>query len=278
MTDTIRGLERGLRVLEILRTTATSSLQELHEATGISKPSLLRILATLGKHGLASRRLADGRYRYSDFSAIGRKRDRYDRVAEAAVPVLDRLCQKVLWPSDLMVPAGDHMERRETSQAHSPFFPHRTDRNRVGQPVGWLLTGVGRAYLAFCPDVEKERILRGLRNSKKPEDQLARNPKRLEQILTETRARGCATRDPIFSGGSYGGPPRDDRLASIAVPLLGRRRVYGSLNILWIRLAFSVEQFAARHLADLQQAAREIVEALHQHDVASSRSERETAA
>ncbi len=88
-----------------------------------------------------------------------------------------------------MVPAGDHMERRETSQAHSPFFPHRNDRNRVGQPVGWLLTGVGRAYLAFCPDVEKERILRRLRASKKPEGQLARNLKRLEQILTETRAR-----------------------------------------------------------------------------------------
>src|SRR5690348_1820649 len=149
MSDTIRGLERGLQVLEILRTTATSSLQDLHERTRLSKPSLLRILATLSKHGLVSRRLADGRYRYSDFRAIGRKRDRYDGVAEAAVPVLDRLCQKVLWPSDLMVPAGDHMERRETSQAHSPFFPHRTDRNRVGQPVGWLLTGVGRAYLAF---------------------------------------------------------------------------------------------------------------------------------
>src|SRR5919109_1528192 len=100
MTDTIRGLGRGLQVLAILRATATSSLQELHEMTGISKPSLLRILATLGKHGLVSRRLADGRYRYSDFSTIGRKRDRYDRVAEAAVPVLDRLCQKVLWPSD----------------------------------------------------------------------------------------------------------------------------------------------------------------------------------
>jgi IclR family mhp operon transcriptional activator len=278
MTDTVRGLERGLQVLEILRSTATSSLQELHERTRISKPSLLRILATLRKHGLVSRRLADGRYRFSDFRLIGRRSDRYDGVAEAAVPILDRLCQKVLWPSDLMVPAGDHMERRETSQAYSPFFPHRTYRNRVGQPVGWLLTGVGRAYLAFCPDGEKERILRRLRDSKKPEDQLARHPKRLEQILTETRASGYATRDSAFTGGSYGGPPHDDGLASIAVPLLGRRRVYGSLNILWIRSAFTVEQFAARHVADLQKAAREIVEALQQSHAASSRTGRETTA
>src|SRR5690349_21271979 len=45
--ETIRGLERGLQVLEVLRVRPTCSLQELHEATGISKPSLLRILATL---------------------------------------------------------------------------------------------------------------------------------------------------------------------------------------------------------------------------------------
>jgi IclR family mhp operon transcriptional activator len=252
-------LERGLQVLDALRSHPTSSLQELHDATRIPKPSLLRILATLSAHGLVTRRLADGRYRCSDFSNIGRKRDRHDRVAEAAAPVLDHLCQKVLWPSDLMVPAGIHMERRETSQAYSPFFPHRTHRNRLGQPVGWLLTGVGRAYLAFCPDPERARILKRLHSSEKPEDQLARNPKRLDAILAEIRKRGFGTRDPTFTGGSYGAPPIDDRLAAIAVPLLGRKRTYGAINILWIRSAFTVEQFAARHLTDLQQAAREIV-------------------
>jgi IclR family mhp operon transcriptional activator len=266
VSETIRGLERGLQVLDVLRSSSTSSLQDLYEATKIPKPSLLRILATLSKRGLVSRRLADGRYRFSDSAGMARKRDRHDRVAEAAAPVLDHLCQKVLWPSDLMVPAGDHMERRETSQAYSPFFPRRTQRNRVGQPVGWLLTGVGRAYLAFCPDEERERILNRLRNSEKAEDQLARQPKRLDLILVETRKRGYGTRDPIFAGGQYGAPPRDDRLAAIAVPLLGRRRIFGSINILWIRSAFTVEQFAARHLTDLQQAAREIVTALHERD------------
>jgi IclR family mhp operon transcriptional activator len=39
-------------------------------------------------------------------------------------------------------------------------------------------------------------------------------------------------------------------------------RVHGSINILWIKTAFTVEEFAARHLADLQAAAAEIVEVL----------------
>ena len=262
-SETIKGLERGLQVLQVLQSNSISSLQHIHLATRISKPSLLRILNTLKRAGIVSRRLVDGHYRLSAFRRAAGKPDRYDRVAEAAAPVLDRLCQKVRWPSDLLVPAGDHMQRRETSRAQSPFIVGpRTAIHQVGQPVGWLLTGVGRAYLAFCPDKEREGILRRLRKSDKPEDRLAREPKRLDKILADTRQRGFGTRDPIFVGGQYGTVPFDDGLAAIAVPLLDGTRVHGSINILWIKTAFTVEEFAARHLADLQAAAREIVGSL----------------
>ena len=57
----IKGLERGLRVLQALQMQPDSSLQELYAFTNISKPSLLRILHTLARSGLVTRRLADGR-------------------------------------------------------------------------------------------------------------------------------------------------------------------------------------------------------------------------
>src|SRR6266545_5912267 len=172
-SDTIRGLQRGLQVLHVLQSSAICSLHDVHVATRISKPSLLRILNTLERAGLVSRRLADGHYRISALTRDARKRDRYDRVAEAAAPVFDRLCRKVLWPSDLLVPAGDHMERRETNRSRSPFLLRPTSSaTAVGQPVGWLLTAVGRAYLAFCPDKEREAILRRLRKTNRPDDRL----------------------------------------------------------------------------------------------------------
>jgi IclR family mhp operon transcriptional activator len=208
-----------------------------------------------------SRRLADGHYRLSAFAHARRKRDVHEGVAEAVAPVLDRLCHKVKWPSDLFVPAGDHMERRETSRAliiHNPFHTPR----QIGAKVNWLLTGVGRAYLAHCPSGERERILEKLRRSEKPEDRLARDPRRLEQIFAEARARGFGVRDPIYMGAHYGGPPVDDGLAGMAIPLQDGARVHGSINILWIKAAFTVDEFAARHLADLQAAGREIVAAL----------------
>ena len=160
-SDTIRGLERGLQVLQALQSIPVASLHDIFLATGISKPSLLRILNTLERAGVVSRRLVDGHYRISAFTQMAHKGDRYDRVAEAAAPVLDRLCQKVRWPSDLIVPAGDHMERRETNQPSSPFFLNRAHRNRVGQPIGWLLTGVGRAYLAFVRTRSASKFFEG---------------------------------------------------------------------------------------------------------------------
>src|SRR5262245_50994829 len=255
---TIRALERGLQVLDALRANPISPLQDLHRATRIPKPTLLRILRTLDKAGLVSRRLADGHYRLSTSSDVVRKRDRYDRVAEAAAPVLIRLCEKVKWPSDLFVPGGDCMEKRETSRPYSPFaLPGLPEQ--VGLRVGWLMTGVGRAYLAWCSEKERNEILKKLRKLDRPDDGLARDPKRLDRILAETRERGYATRCPSFVPRPNGGLPFPDGLAAIAVALVDGPRVYGAMNILWIKTAFTVEQFAAMHLTDLQEAACEIV-------------------
>ncbi len=268
---TIRALERGLQVLKALHEQPIASLHELHLVSRISKPSLLRILATLERAGLVSRRLADGRYRVSgNLGRMARRRDRHDRVAEAAAPVLDRLCQKVKWPSDLFVPAGLYMERRETSRPRSPFVFRSGAEISVGERVGWLMTGVGRAYLAFCRDKERHQILDRLRQSDRPEDRLARDPERLEPILAETRARGYGTRDPGFVGGGYGNMPFDDGLAAIVVPLRNGAHVHGSINILWIKTAFTVEEFAARHLGDLNAAAAEIVTSLRNQTKAFS--------
>ena len=46
------------------------------------------------------------------------------------------------------------------------------------------------------------------------------------------------------------------------MPLLDGSRAIGAINMLWLRPAFTVEAFAALHLADLQGAAEEIVGSL----------------
>lgn len=264
--ETIHGLRRGLRVLKFLQSQPIASLHEIYIATRISKPSLLRVLNTLMAEGWVSRRLADGRYRLNASGGVVRKGDRYDRVAEAAAPVLFRLCEKVKWPSVLFVPAADYMEGRETSRPLNPFVVRTVQGSIIRARISWLMTGTGRDYLAWCPEKERERILQRLRKSDKPCYRLARDPKRLARILGETRRRGYGVRDPGSVGGRYGDPPQDDGLAGIAMALRDGPRVHGAINILWIKTAFTVDEFATRHLADLQAAALEIVSSLRYPD------------
>jgi IclR family transcriptional regulator, mhp operon transcriptional activator len=256
---TIRGLERGLQVFKALQQAPSLSLQEVHTATGLPKPSLLRILATLEQASMIHRRIDDGRYRVSaKLVGDARKPGPYDYVVEAATPVLDRLCQRIIWPSDLAVPAGDHMEIMETSRTLSPFVLNSA---RIGNRINWLMTALGRVHLAYCPANERQRIVARLRKTRNPQDALASEPKRLDAIFAETRLRGYGLRDPAFLGGFYEGP-FDDHLLGLAIPLRRGGRVHGCINILWARRALSVEQVVVQHLTDLQAAAAEIVAAL----------------
>jgi IclR family mhp operon transcriptional activator len=134
-------------------------------------------------------------------------------------------------------------------------------QDRIGTPVNWILSAVGRAYLAYCPDNERQKILALLRQSDKPENRLARDSRRVDRILVETRMKGYGTRDPTFGGGAYG-RQTPDGLAGIAVPLAGRTRVHGVINIVWAKSAKEIDDMVRDHLTDLQAAASEIVESL----------------
>lgn len=258
--STIRGLERGLQVLIALQATPASSLHELHVATRLSKPSLLRILATLERYGAVRRRVGDGRWRAGvALPRMLRKHGRHESVTEAAGPILDELCRRIAWPSELAVPAGDYMEIVETTRVHSPFV---MDHARIGYRINWLLTAMGRAYLAFCSEDERAAVVNKLRKTRSHESQLAREPDRLRAILETVRTRGYATRDPSFVGGYVGRPDYSDGLAAIAVPLRDGNHVHGSINILWIQRAFTIQHMVDQHLAQLQKAARDIVTAI----------------
>ena len=62
MTKSIRALDRGLVVLELLDRQGATSLAGLSRATGLSKATLLRVLQTLVERGWAYRRVNDGCY------------------------------------------------------------------------------------------------------------------------------------------------------------------------------------------------------------------------
>lgn len=65
MVKSIESLARGLQVVDAIRQHAPASLATLHQSTGISKATLLRILKTLQEAGWVYRALGDATYRLS---------------------------------------------------------------------------------------------------------------------------------------------------------------------------------------------------------------------
>ncbi|MBK6715721.1 MAG: helix-turn-helix domain-containing protein [Burkholderiales bacterium] len=254
----IRALDRGLEVLGYLQKARTASLHDLHIATELPKSTLTRILTTLEGRGLIWQRLADGAFMASH-TYLPRSPQVHDEgfLVEVAAPCLERLCQKVNWPSILAVPRLTHMEVIETNRPRS-YFSHLA-LGPIGFRINMLRSATGRAYLAFCGEDERQAILQRLAASTDPGNHLARTPSVVEKILEETRQRGYGTRASDF-GGHYEKTRResDDHRDSIALPVWAGHEVIAAVNLTWIHKAATVDQIVKTCLPQLTQAAREI--------------------
>lgn len=254
----VRALNRGLDVLEAIQASKAASLHDLHLATALPKPTLLRILKTLTGRDLVWQRMADGAYIASyTFSKRAGAIDEEAHFAEAAAPVLADLCRKVRWPSILAVPRLDHMAVIETNQPMSYF--NYILSPPLGFRINMLRSASGRTYLSFCSPKERAAILARLRNSTRPGDAMAHNAAKIRQIIADTRRRGYGTRDADF-GGHYDHPRSrtDDGRNSIAVPVHVGDEIVGCVNLTWVAKVASVRVIAERFLPELGKAASTI--------------------
>lgn len=253
---TIRALDRGLEVLQVLQRSSAMSLHDLHRATNLSKATLTRILITLSRRGLIWQRIADGAYLPSySLHECAYHFDDVTQLVEISSPILERLCERVSWPSVLAVPRLDHMEVIETNASRA-YFDHIA-LGPVGSRVNIVQSAIGRAYLAYCSPAEREAILSRLGL----DDRHAPSRILLEHIFEQTRQRGYGTREPKLHVEAVG-PEHDkeDGRSSIAVPITLRGRVIGCINLTWTSKVASVPEMAERHLPDMQSAAQSIAE------------------
>jgi IclR family mhp operon transcriptional activator len=140
----------------------------------------------------------------------------------------------------------------EHSRRYAPFV---INRNAVGRRPRFLQSALGRAYLAFCPEAERHDILERLKHSSHPDDRRAHASAWVAATIRQTRKQGYGVREP---GHWAGADDFGDEFSSIAVPLQDGERVIACLNMLWVSDAMSTEEFAARYLGRLLQAANEL--------------------
>ena len=251
----IRSISRAVSVIDTLCRLDGCGLADLHRATGLPKSTLRRILKTFECSGFVRCSLADGLYRanigmpaYADTAG----NPFISQVVAAATPILQELSKKVPWPSDVLVRRGMRMQVVETNRSMTPLLVNRL---KIGDQVDMLQSAVGRAYLAFCSEVERKEILSGTCRALGAEQ--LRN---IESMLNATRKRGYAERDTASTGGTSQFPWLTDKLFAVATPAVVRGRVVCCVNLLRPASA-KVSASEARSLVSLlKSCASKIVE------------------
>lgn len=254
-----RSLDRGLTVLEVLTRPGPATLADLHRATGLPKSSLRRLLATLMARGVVHRSHQDGRYR----SMVAMPGPGFTpgawhdaRLITLVWPHLQALTLAIGWPSDLQVPRERAMQMVESARALTPY---KLWQGRIGTMINMFGAASGRAYLTALPEDEALMLF----------DQLADDPVlgpgrfRMDKpafraMLTETRRRGYALRQPGYGGEILA----HDGLAALALPIMFRGRPVGTMNTTWLRDLMTSDEFAHQQLGRIRACNARIEQAL----------------
>ena len=201
----VQSVRRALEILRVLNSKRIASIRDIHSATGLPKPTIVRMLDTLIVDGFVARDSMCRGYHvthkvrelYSGYEGIA-------ELIEVARPFTIDLTARIKWPVAIGTFDGDAFAIRFWTGSISPWV--YTNR-LVGNRPNLITSAMGRAYLAFCPDAQREEILAQLRKLPNfgPEEE-----ERHLALMARIRACGFAMRAPHTE-------PR--RHTTIAVPV-----------------------------------------------------------
>ncbi|MGB1090845.1 MAG: DNA-binding transcriptional regulator, partial [Oceanobacter sp.] len=213
-------------------------IRDLAEQSGIHRTTVRRLLETLIDEGYVRQSYSDDSYQLTikvrELSE-GFRDEQW--ISQLAAPLLGQLMQDVVWPTDICTFDVDAMVVRETTHKFSRLSFHR---NMVGRRLPMLKSATGRAYLAFCPENERQSILSLLRTRDGENGSMARDEAFVHRVLSRTRNQGY--------GANYGDWGEEGKIAAIALPIKNKGRVLGCLNLVYIKQAMTIEEAAKKHL------------------------------
>lgn len=238
----VQSAVRALKVLKLLNKLNDAGLAELYELSGMPKPSLVRLLETLMVGGYVEQDPASGAYRVGAGAAgLSEGFHGGPLLVEAGREPCIELTKRLKWPVSIAVLDGTAMFGFFSTVPDSPVAPYRP---MFSKPRGLLDSALGRAYLAFCPDAEREILTRMMKR------ELAASPEivdaQVEQIIRKARYLGFAGRDAAAS------PLKN---ASVAIPLRFENRVLGTLGITYFGSAIRHSDLVEKIVSPLRETA-----------------------
>jgi len=253
----ITSLRRGLDVLRAIDNACAATFSELQASTALPKASLARVLKTLREAGWIRHHAESGRYTVAPEATVPPHAAAWHaRLSALAAEPRAALQRRVVWPTDLGVRDGAAMLSIDGPYAHNSIA---ANFRVLGSRPSMLRSSLGRCYLSFCPDDEREEILAALSRSRDEADRAGLHPEELRRMIAQVRRQGYATRNASHT--SLDSP---ERFGALAVPILHRDQAIACVCVVWILPIASERQIVENCLEPLQRAASAIGEKLRQ--------------
>ena len=241
--NTIRAVVRALALLRTMNSRQSWSLHALHQATGLAKSTLFRLLATLQEEGYVRTEAKTGAYRLTpQVRELGAGVTEQSLLVEKGGPIALKVTKQIKWPLAIGLPEGDVIVVRYSTMPYSPLAPHTTT---LGHRLGLLETAMGRIYLAFCSSNERESFLERMTDLMPANAQWS--GREMLQELEVLRRTGYAVRQPNQTRGT----------ATMAVPILHDSAAIAALSMTTFGKSLTTATIE-KYLPVLQETAREI--------------------
>jgi IclR family mhp operon transcriptional activator len=246
----VESVRRAFEILRTVNRLRIASITEIHLATGLPKPTIVRMLETLIADGYVARDNMYAGYRVTCQTAdLNSGYDGISMVIEASRALAIDLTRRTKWPIGIGVLDGDALSVQFWTGAISPWAHTSTV---LGLRPSFQSSAMGRAYMAFCPEEERERILTMMREEPKfdfgPEKEAE-----FRGLLSRLKANGYAIRDPRTD-------PKET--VTLAMPLRLGEKVVAAISISFYKSALLPNDINAQIVEPLRATRFKIEENL----------------
>lgn len=251
--NSVQSVLRALTVIEALNHRDVTSVATLHQITGLPKATLIRLLGTLNEAGYVTHVSRSAGYALTErvlgLSVGFRERDAAVAVAR---PLVEAFTRKHKWQVAIGTFERDAMLVRFNTREISPFAP---DEIYLNHRLSVLSCGLGRAYLSYCSDYERDFILRILRASGGDDAARAGDTAWVDHLISTVRRDRYA----------MGERTSDDPVRSFGIPVFHPRQpdqVACAISFFYYRKAMTEAQAIEGYLDKMYDLAARISAAL----------------
>lgn len=237
----VESARRVLQLLQALNVQRIATIGSLHQVTGLSKSTIVRMLETLISEGYVVRDNFVGGYSVtSKVVSLASGFNGAPMLIEAARSRAVALTNRIKWPVSLGTLRDGHIFVSFTTAPISPWsypFPvlHRF--------LDLELTAMGQCYLAYCDDEERALLLNAVTEQRREQGR-AFDAARVLRDLRVTRKR-CYAR--------VAGPRRT--FDFVAVPIMDGQRCFACMGVGFYRSAVASDRILETVVQPMIEAA-----------------------